>query len=543
MWYSKDRVDSINRKYNRLLSFRPYIPLSMQWLIGEKDFEKRVEECLKLLGGKRMEAAGDLGLPGLGHLWLGQIERLFQVGLGQIGRLVQLGQIGPLVQLGQIGPQKISISSVLRELISLLPVLRKLIAVLRESVQFLRELIPVLRKLISLLPVLREQGNDTRKLFLLSNILSSLERVKDEALYLESIIPLSPDSESTLDLEFAYNVFDSVVVLSIVYQYLVGYIDRGGTKTYNSGSLEFRATYVSVLLFQGAYVWIKFRDVASKGTVYRRPKKNRSGEYKYEPRFKPPREKDVVTGKVLKFDCLPLGGYDTLRDAEVVLQIAAYFYGRGAGIVELDDGSQFRIPQMSEQERSLCGEKKRKRVSVKAKEVYKEFKKEEAVRRQSRPSTLSTDAGEQVDARDSHSADQAVACLTADANTEDEVADFHAGPAPDFDLLMSSDPMNVDDRVDVSGFFLEGFEDIATSQENFLLQQAEAEFNRRTAELEAEFHRRTAELEAEFHRRTAELEAEFHRRTAEQDQILQHLEEKIVELQREIEHMQSIIKY
>lgn len=82
--------------------------------------------------------------------------------------------------------------------------------------------------------------------------------------------------------------------------------------------------------------------------------------------------KDGVPGTNLKFAILPLGGYDTHHDAEVVRQIGGFYYGKDADTVKLDDGFDFSIPPMSEQERSLCGEEKRKWVSGKAEEVYKE---------------------------------------------------------------------------------------------------------------------------------------------------------------------------
>ena len=85
-----------------------------------------------------------------------------------------------------------------------------------------------------------------------------------QAQCLQSLVAIFPNDLSASGLESAYNILVSAVVLSIVYQYLVGYVDRGGTKTYNPGSLEFRATYVSLLLFQGAYVLIKFRVVAKR---------------------------------------------------------------------------------------------------------------------------------------------------------------------------------------------------------------------------------------------------------------------------------------
>lgn len=59
-------------------------------------------------------------------------------------------------------------------------------------------------------------------------------------------------------------------LLAFVFQYLIGYIDRGGTKTYSSGCFDFRASYVSVLLFLAAFVWIKFRQAARPPTRKRK---------------------------------------------------------------------------------------------------------------------------------------------------------------------------------------------------------------------------------------------------------------------------------
>jgi hypothetical protein len=269
-------------------------------------------------------------------------------------------------------------------------------------------------------------------------------------------------------------------------------VDRGGTKTYNPGSLEFRATYVSLLLFQGAYVWIKFREVAPKRAVYRRSRKDEFGRFqyygKYEPRFKPPREKDVVRGTVLELGRVPLGEYDTHQDAQVVCQIAGFYYAKDVGTVDMEDGSQFSIPAMSEQERGLGGKEKRKWVSMKVKEVYKEFKKEQDVRRQPGSNTLSVNASEQIDARDfSSSAEQAVRVLTATANSDDEFVNVLSEPAEDRGPMTSFDPEILWNIDDVHDDFQEGFGGIPTLAEslnqqlNLQKEQLEAEFNRQIA--------------------------------------------------------------
>jgi hypothetical protein len=169
-------------------------------------------------------------------------------------------------------------------------------------------------------------------------------------------------------------VVSTLSLLSIVYQYLLGYVLKGGTTTYSSGSLDFRETFVSLLLFQGSYVWIFFRDVAPKRTVYQRSKKDEAGRViyygKYEPRFKPHREK-LPGDRTIKFDYLSLGGYDSELDAKIVCQIAGFYYTRDEGRIQLRNGSYFNIPPMPDQE--LFGKEKAKKVAARAKEVFRDF--------------------------------------------------------------------------------------------------------------------------------------------------------------------------
>ncbi|KAG0606538.1 hypothetical protein M758_9G149000 [Ceratodon purpureus] len=351
--------------------------------------------------------------------------------------------------------------------------------------------------------------------FFISNNRMTTLRVHDQAVqYVERIIALFSDVVPASGPEFAYNALVSAVLLSVVLQYLIGYVDRGGTKTYNSGSLEFRATFVSLLLFRGAYVWIKFRDVAPKRAVYRRSRKDENGGFqyygKYEPRFKPPREKDS-----LKFNCLPLGGYDTHKDAEVACQIAGFYYGKDDGKVDLEDGSHFSIPPMSEQERSLCGEEKKDWVSAKVKEVFKELK-EYAARRPPSSDGLDTNAGNQVDARGfSSSADQDVLAFPTDStNCDYDLAEFLSEVlAEDYDPTMCFDPGNSLISDDDLAVFQEGLEvAIPTMQENLNQQlnmqkeQLEAEFNRRLVEQHQQ-HRRLEEENSELRQENKRLKA------------------------------------
>ncbi|KAG0606537.1 hypothetical protein M758_9G148900 [Ceratodon purpureus] len=336
------------------------------------------------------------------------------------------------------------------------------------------------------------------------------EAVHNQVHSLESIIALFSGVAPASGLDFAYNALVSAVVLSNVLQYLIGYVDKGGTKTYNSGSLEFRATFVSLLLFRGAYVWIKFRDVAPKRAVYRRSRKDGNGGFhyygKYEPRFKPPREKDAVTGRALKFDYIPLGGYDTQLDAEVACQIAGFYYGKDEGRVDLEDGSYFYIPGMSEQERSLCGEQKRNWVRGKVKEVFKDFKQENAARRRS---ALDPNAGDSY-----YSEDQAFTGSTETVNSEEEFLNFlfQLSESHCFDAEID---LNLDD---VPGFCDEGDQGFSTMQECL---------NERLS-LQKE------QLEAEFSLQIAEHQ---HKHL----QIQNRLKEENLKLQQENEHLKRIL--
>lgn len=108
------------------------------------------------------------------------------------------------------------------------------------------------------------------------------------------------------DFKVAFNVIVSAVaLLAFVYLYLIGYV----IKAYSSSSLDFRDTYVSIVLFLAAYVWIKFRqagrNAATPGgrkrkasteiTIRSHPIKDtesgRTTGYEYEPRVYPPRVK------------------------------------------------------------------------------------------------------------------------------------------------------------------------------------------------------------------------------------------------------------
>jgi hypothetical protein len=191
------------------------------------------------------------------------------------------------------------------------------------------------------------------------------------------LLPIEEDPWETFEEEAQmYAVVVSAVALfSLVYHYLAGYTDRGGTKIYSPGSLEFRATYISLVLFQGAYVWIKFRDVipSSKRGGYRRPVTDKlSGTIKpsdkIEARYTPPRKSG-------NHNHIYLGLCATHEEAETKKTIAAFYFGGKLSRLDFDDGRYFLIPPMpTEQEQGLSVAQKREWVKDKVREVYEEIK-------------------------------------------------------------------------------------------------------------------------------------------------------------------------
>lgn len=175
-------------------------------------------------------------------------------------------------------------------------------------------------------------------------------------------------------------VISTALLLSLVYRYLIALVDRGGGKTYSSGSLDFRSIYISIVLFQGAYVWIKFREVApdSQQTpspgLYRRCRTNELGVRVYygnfEPRFKPPGSENYVS----------VGSYEEEEDAKNIYQILAFYYGKDVpSELPLPFGNPFHIPHMTEEEQRLNPEEKKKWAKCKVKAVYEDYKHEYAV--------------------------------------------------------------------------------------------------------------------------------------------------------------------
>ncbi|CAM6057262.1 unnamed protein product [Sphagnum tenellum] len=81
-----------------------------------------------------------------------------------------------------------------------------------------------------------------------------------------------------------------VLVVLFIYQYLMGFVERGQWNTYSSGAWEFRATYVCIELRLGSYPFQKFRVTPRKysGVTMRTYDTKNGVIYKYEPwvRFK-----------------------------------------------------------------------------------------------------------------------------------------------------------------------------------------------------------------------------------------------------------------
>jgi hypothetical protein len=92
------------------------------------------------------------------------------------------------------------------------------------------------------------------------------------------------------DLEWEMLGLSGLVLVIFIYQYLMGYVERGQWNTYSNGAWEFRATYVCIELRLGSYPFQKFRVTPRKYSgVTKRTYDTKNGViYKYEPwvRFK-----------------------------------------------------------------------------------------------------------------------------------------------------------------------------------------------------------------------------------------------------------------
>jgi hypothetical protein len=109
-----------------------------------------------------------------------------------------------------------------------------------------------------------------------------------------------------------------VWVVLFIYQYLMGYVERGQWNTYSNGAWEFRATYVCIELRLGSYPFQKFRVRCYIGVTKRKRDTKNGSIYKYEPwvRFKKDKfyfegqttaKKAAIIRDVAKF-CLKING-------------------------------------------------------------------------------------------------------------------------------------------------------------------------------------------------------------------------------------------
>ena len=172
-------------------------------------------------------------------------------------------------------------------------------------------------------------------------------------------------------------VVAAVVLLYCVNLYLTGCGGWDASRVVSSGSLDYRDTYIAIVLFRGAYIWIKFRDVASTkrippGAVQQIRTSCKDGRIKekYEPRFKPRKENGV------SFNWIYLGRFDSPADAEVVYRMAASCYDYGKGYSTPGDGRELFtiIPEFTPAEKTLSGRAKQELVKERVQELYERYK-------------------------------------------------------------------------------------------------------------------------------------------------------------------------
>jgi hypothetical protein len=81
-----------------------------------------------------------------------------------------------------------------------------------------------------------------------------------------------------------------IVFVIFVFQYLIGYVERGQWGTYSNGTWEFRETYVCIELRLGSYPFQKFRErppSCGYHGIRTKEKKGKNGKYiRYEPYLK-----------------------------------------------------------------------------------------------------------------------------------------------------------------------------------------------------------------------------------------------------------------
>ena len=188
------------------------------------------------------------------------------------------------------------------------------------------------------------------------------------------IIPIALGFLGRAGVYYAALVIAALLFLSRLYQYSIGLLDRGGGKTYSSGSLDFRSIYIPIVLFQGAYIWIKFRDVAPESDQpppkgLRRRYREESGKKVYygnfEPLFKPPGSDNYIY----------IGCYEKEEDAKACRQIYAFWYDKKGARGELPLGDEFTypIPAMPEQTQRLGLKEKKEWAKEEVKKILADY--------------------------------------------------------------------------------------------------------------------------------------------------------------------------
>ena len=133
------------------------------------------------------------------------------------------------------------------------------------------------------------------------------------------------------------------ILVTFIFKYLMGYVERGQWGTYSNGSWEFRASYVCIELRLGAYPFQKFRDVAPTShhdrTQISQPTRHLPGEPpKYHGVCRRRRRKGkqrpreaYEARESLKRDKLKriyLGEYHTLEEAVLIRDVAHFCLGK-----------------------------------------------------------------------------------------------------------------------------------------------------------------------------------------------------------------------
>lgn len=114
-------------------------------------------------------------------------------------------------------------------------------AVTQNSQHYLKAMANLLQKVLHGTNILREK-----------DIVGSYEVLSSEMSFLLEVTTI------ILQMTWAYYA----VMITFVFEYLMGYVERGQWGTYSNGSWEFRATYTCIELRLGAYPFQKFRELA-----------------------------------------------------------------------------------------------------------------------------------------------------------------------------------------------------------------------------------------------------------------------------------------